>query len=172
MKTTELTRIALMTAVLCILAPISMPIPFSSVALSLAAFVIYLMAYILKPRQALFSVCLYLLLGAAGLPVFAGYLSGISRFASPNGGYLIGYLAAIGIAAWFVQNHSRVSLQIIGLLFATLSLYLIGTCWMAYTTGIALSAALWSGALLYLPFDIIKMLFAVYLGRKIQKHIK
>ena len=172
MKTTELTRIALMTAVLCILAPISMPIPFSSVALSLATFVIYLMAYILKPRQALFSVCLYLLLGAAGLPVFAGYLGGISRFASPNGGYLIGYLAAIGIAAWFVQNHSKATLQIIGLLFATLSLYLIGTFWMAYTTGIALSAALWSGALFYLPFDIIKMLFAVYLGRKIQKHIK
>ena len=86
MKTTELTRIALMTAVLCILAPISIPVPFSSVALSLAAFAIYLMAYILKPRQALFSICLYLLLGAAGLPVFAGYLGGISRFASPNGG--------------------------------------------------------------------------------------
>ena len=172
MKTTELTRIALMTAVLCILAPISMPIPFSSVAFSLATFAIYLMAYILKPRQALFSVCLYLLLGAAGLPVFAGYLGGISRFASPNGGYLIGYLTAVGIAAWFVQNQSKVTFQIVGLLFATLSLYLIGTCWMAYTTGISLSAALWSGALLYLPFDIIKMLFAVYLGRKIQKHIK
>ena len=172
MKTTELTRIALMAAVLCILAPVSIPVPVTSVALSLATFAIYLMAYILKPRQALFSVCLYLLLGAAGLPVFAGYLGGISRFASPNGGYLIGYLAAVGIGAWFVQNHSRVSLQIIGLLFATLSLYLIGTCWMAYTTGIALSAALWPGALFYLPFDIIKMLFAVYLGRKIQKHIK
>ena len=172
MKTAELTRIALMTAVLCILAPISMPIPFSSVAFSLATFAIYLMAYILKPKQALVSVGLYLLLGTAGLPVFAGYLGGISRFASPNGGYLIGYLAAVGIGAWFVQNHAKVSLQIIGLLFASLSLYLIGTCWMAYTTGIALSAALWSGALLYLPFDIIKMLFAVYLGRKIQKHIK
>lgn len=172
MKTTELTRIALMTAVLCILAPISMPIPFSSVAFSLATFAIYLMAYILKPRQALFSVCLYLLLGAAGLPVFAGYLGGISRFASPNGGYLIGYLTAVGIGAWFVQNHSKATLQLVGLLFATLSLYLIGTCWMAYTTGISLSAALWSGALLYLPFDIIKMLFAIYLGRKIQKHIK
>ncbi len=172
MKTTELTRIALMTAVLCILAPISMPVPFSSVAFSLATFAIYLMAYILKPRQALISVALYLLLGAAGLPVFAGYLGGISRFASPNGGYLIGYLAAVGIGSWFVQNHSNASLQIVGLLFATLSLYLIGTFWMAYTTGIALSAALWSGALLYLPFDIIKMLFAIYLGRKIQKHIK
>ena len=76
MKTTELTRIALMAAVLCVLAPISIPIPVSSVALSLATFAIYLMAYILKPKQALASVSLYLLLGAAGLPVFAGYLGG------------------------------------------------------------------------------------------------
>ena len=53
MKPQDLTRIALMTAILCILAPISIPLPVSSVALTLATFAIYLTAYILKPKQAL-----------------------------------------------------------------------------------------------------------------------
>ena len=52
MKTNDLTRIALMTAVLCVLAPISIPVPVSPVALTLATFALYLMAYILNPRQA------------------------------------------------------------------------------------------------------------------------
>ena len=106
MKTSDLTRIAMMTAVLCILAPIS--IPFGSSAISLSTFALYLMAYILKPKQNIAAVGIYLLLGAAGLPVFAGYLGGISRFVSPNGGYLIGYLFPSYIGAWFISsaNHT------------------------------------------------------------------
>ena len=172
MKTTELTRIALMTAVLCILAPISMPIPFSSVALSLATFAIYLMAYILKPKQALVSVGLYLLLGAAGLPVFAGYLGGISRFASPNGGYLMGYLLLAGSSSWAIHRFPNTILQLSGMLLSTLLMYGTGTLWFTFTTETPLFSALLASALVFLPADIIKMLFAAYIGRKIQHHIK
>ncbi|MBQ2880327.1 MAG: biotin transporter BioY [Anaerotignum sp.] len=170
MKANDLTRTALMAAVLCVLAPISVPV--GSAALSLATFVLYLMAYILKPRQTIAAVGIYLLLGAAGLPVFAGFLGGISRFASPVGGYLIGYLFAAGIGAWFVQKYARISLQFFGLFLATLFLYLFGTLWMAYTTDISFLTALQTGAMVFLPFDVIKILLAAYLGRNIQKHIK
>ena len=54
---------------------------------------------------------IYLLLGAVGLPVFSGYMAGISRFAAPGGGYLIGYLFLAGISSWFVQKYSAVSMQ-------------------------------------------------------------
>ena len=172
MKTTELTRIALMTAVLCILAPISMPVPFSSVALSLATLSIYLMAYILKPKQALVSVGLYLLLGAAGLPVFAGYLGGISRFASPNGGYLMGYLLLAGIGGWFVQKSDSLSLQAFGLFLGTLVMYCIGTFWLSYSAGIPFLSSVSVGMLVFLPLDILKLILAVIIGRKIQHHIK
>lgn len=69
-KTRTLTMTALMTAVICIFAPISIPIPISPVALTLGTFAMYLTAYVLPPRQALAAIGLYLLLGAAGLPVF------------------------------------------------------------------------------------------------------
>jgi len=172
MKTKDLTHIALMAAVLCVLAPISIPLPISSVALTLATFVLYLMGYILKPKQALAAVGLYLLLGAIGLPVFSGYMAGISRFAAPGGGYLIGYLFAAGIGAWFVQKYARISTQFFGLFLATLFLYLFGTLWMAYTTDISFLTALQTGAMVFLPFDILKILLAASLGRNMQQHIK
>ena len=172
MKTTTMTRIALMAAVLCILAPISIPVPISSVALTLATFFLYLMAYILKPRQALTVVGIYLLLGAVGLPVFSGYMAGISRFASPGGGYLIGYLFLAGISSWFVQKYSAVSMQVIGMFLGTLVMYTLGTLWMANTTGISFLSALPAGMLVFLPLDILKIILASYIGRKIRLYIK
>lgn len=170
MKTTDLTHTALMTAVLCILAPISIPV--GSVAFSLATFVIYLMAYILKPRQALAAVGIYLLLGAAGLPVFAGFLSGISRFAAPGGGYLIGYLFLAGIGGGFMQKYSQITFQIFGLFLGTLAMYLLGTGWLSLSTGISFFSALPMGILVFLPLDTLKILLASYLGQKIKLHIK
>ena len=170
MKTKDLTRIALMTAILCILAPISIPV--STVALTLATFALYLMAYILKPKQALAAVGLYLLLGAAGLPVFSGYMAGISRFAAPGGGYLIGYLFLVGISGWFIRKYSSIPLQIFGSLLGTAVMYAIGTFWLAFSTGISFCAALPAGALIFLPFDLLKILLVSYIGRKIQEHIK
>ncbi|MBR4935025.1 MAG: biotin transporter BioY [Anaerotignum sp.] len=172
MKTTDLTRIALMTAVLCILAPISIPVPVSSVAMSLATFAIYLMAYILKPRQSLAAIGLYLLLGAAGLPVFSGYMAGISRFAAPGGGYLMGYLFLAGISSLFIHRSAKIPVQMTGILLGTLAMYSIGTYWLAVSTGISFLDALPAGMLTFLPFDLIKIILATYIGRKIQLHIK
>ena len=172
MKTNDLTRIALMAAVLCVLAPISIPVPVSPVALTLATFALYLMAYILNPRQALAAVALYLLLGAIGLPVFSGYMAGISRFAAPGGGYLIGYLFLVGIGGWFVHRHSTLSLQLLGMFLGTLIMYLLCTFWMAYLTNISFLAAIPAGMLVFLPLDIIKIAFSAYIGRKVQKYIK
>ena len=170
MKTKDLTHIALMTAVLCILAPIS--IPLGSVSLTLATFALYLMAYILKPKQALAAVGSYLLIGAAGLPVFAGYMAGISRFTAPGGGYLIGYLFLVVVSGWFVQKHDSIFLQIVGLLLGTLVMYAIGTFWLAFSTGISFLTALPAGMFLFLPFDALKLILAVTIGRKLQTHIK
>ena len=172
MHTKDLTRTALMTAVLCILAPISIPLPVSSVALSLSTFAICLMAYILTPKQALTAVGIYLLLGAAGLPVFAGYLGGISRFASPVGGYLAGYLFLAGIGSPFVRKYTSLPMQFFGLSLGMSCLYASGILWMVHITEISFSAALHTGVLPFLPLDILKMLLAVSIGRKLKIHIK
>ena len=62
---------ALMTAVTCILAPLSIPI--GPVPISLTNFAIYLSLYLLDWKKGTISYILYLLLGLVGLPVFSGF---------------------------------------------------------------------------------------------------
>lgn len=170
MQTKDLTSVALLTALICMLAPVSIPI--NGTALSLATFAIYLTAYLLPARKALAAVGLYLLLGAVGLPVFAGYTAGISRFLSAGGGYLIGYLPLVGISSFFIQKFSSLPLQLLGMSLATLILYAIGTAWLAFVTHTPFFAALPMGALVFLPLDSIKILFACMLGRKLKPYLK
>lgn len=86
-----ISRIGVMTAVLVVCSQISIPLP-GSVPLSLQTFAIALLAWTLTPGQAFYCVLVYLLLGAAGLPVFAGFQGGFARLAGPTGGYLLGFL--------------------------------------------------------------------------------
>ena len=169
----SLTQIALMTAILCILAPISIPIPISPVALTGSTFAIYFAACVLTPAQARISVLLYLLLGAVGVPVFSGYTAGFSRFTAPGGGYLVGYLFLVTISAFFCSRyHSRPILQIGGMFLATLVTYTIGTLWMAYVTDTSFLQSLPMGALVFLPFDFCKMLAACFLGNRIRPQLE
>lgn len=171
MQTKSLTQIALMTALLCILAPISIPLPTSPVAFTLATFALYLTAYLLPPAQAIAVVGLYLLIGAAGLPVFSGYAGGISRFAAPGGGYLAGYFLLVGIGSFALRRFSEKILRIGGLFLATLLMYLLGTLWMAFVTHSPFLALL-PTSLCFLPFDGIKLWLACRIGRAVARHLK
>lgn len=172
MKTKELTKIALMTAIICVLAPISIPIPVSPVALTLCTFALYLSVYILTPKQAIAATGLYLLLGSIGVPVFSGYTAGFAKFAGPGGGYLIGYVFLVGISAYFVRKYTNFPIiQMLGTLLATFITYSIGTFWMAKITNAGFFTTLPVGAFIFLPLDAIKIVLACVVGRKIQRYL-
>ena len=82
-----LVLIALMTAVICVLAPVSLPL--GPVPVSLATFAILLTAYILGWKRGTTSILIYILLGLTGLPVFSAYGAGFSKIVGPTGGYII-----------------------------------------------------------------------------------
>lgn len=172
-KTKDLVYIALMAAIICILAPISIPIPASTVALTLGTFALYLTSYVLEPKKALAATGLYLLLGAIGLPVFSGYGSGIGRFASAGGGYLIGYLFLVAISSRCIHRFPhRPLIQIGGMFLATLVTYSIGTFWMARVIGSRFWATLPAGALVFLPLDTVKIIVSCWLGQKILPYLE
>ena len=65
-----------------------------------------------------------------------------------------------------------VLVYLLGLVLATLLLYGIGTAWLAFLTHVSFCTALPMGALVFLPLDSIKILFACMLGRKLKSHLK
>ncbi len=98
----QMAAAALMTAVLCVLGPLSIPI--GPVPISLTNFVIYITLYLLGTKLGTLSYCIYLLLGTAGLPIFSGYSGGLAKLAGPTGGYLVGFIAMAVIAGIFIQK--------------------------------------------------------------------
>ena len=79
-------------AVICVLAPISIPVPTAAASVTLATFAVYLATSALSPLQSFLSVMIYILLGCAGLPVFSNFTGGAGVIAGPTGGYIIGYI--------------------------------------------------------------------------------
>ena len=82
-KTYEMTVTALMTAVTCILAPLSIPI--GPVPISFTNLAIYLSLYLLGWKRGTISYLVYLLIGLVGVPVFSGFTGGIGKLAGPTG---------------------------------------------------------------------------------------
>ena len=90
-KTYAITVTALMTAVTCILAPLSIPI--GPVPISLTNLAIYISLYLLGWKRGTISYLIYLLIGLVGIPVFSGFTGGPAKLAGPTGGYIIGFIA-------------------------------------------------------------------------------
>lgn len=164
-STRRMVLIALITAVTCIFAPLSVPIPVSPVPVSLTNLVLLIGVYILGWKDATISLLVYLLLGAAGLPVFSGFAGGFAKLAGPTGGYLIGFIFMTVLAGFFVEHFSdKRYLVIIGMILATAVMYLFGTAWLAFQMELPFSSALSIGVIPYLPGDAGKIILAVIFG--------
>lgn len=152
----QMTATALMSAVLCVLAPLSLPI--GIVHLSLANLVICFAVWLLGARLATLSVGLYLALGAAGLPVFTGYGGGFAKLAGPTSGYLVGYLFMAAIGGWFIEkSKGQPVLSGLGLALGIAASYLCGTVWFMLQMSCSLHTALTICVYPFIPFDLLKI---------------
>ncbi|MEZ4721022.1 MAG: biotin transporter BioY [Flavobacteriales bacterium] len=136
-QSARLINISWQVAISCILMWLSGQNPFElpgmSVPITLQSMFAILLPLILNARSASGGVLLFLILGATGLPVFAGASGGIFYFYSNSGGYLIGFYAIALLTARF-KNWTSEQPFLRGLLvFALMHLVLtiIGLAWIA-----------------------------------------
>ena len=169
----RLVLIAMMTAITCILAPLSIPIPVSPVPISLTNLVLLISVYILGWKDASISFIIYLLLGLAGLPVFSGFSGGLGKIAGPTGGYLAGFIFMTVIAGLAVDIFSGKRLPaVIGMALGTAVAYAFGTAWLAIQMDLTFISALSIGVLPYLAGDTLKIILAVIAGPMLQKRLR
>ena len=98
-----LTLAALFAAVLAAASWIALPLPFTPIPVNLGTLAVTLAGALLGCRYGTFSVLVYILLGAAGVPVFAGFTGGLGHIAGPTGGYIIGYLTSAFVCGAIVD---------------------------------------------------------------------
>ncbi len=170
--TLEITSTALMTAIICILAPVAIQIPVSPVPITLATFAIYFMTYILGMKMSVIAVIVYLLLGAVGLPVFGGYSGGVSRLFAAAGGYMWGYIPMAAVEGYFVDRlPDKRAVQILGMILATLACYLPGTIWLSAQLNVSFVAGLGTGVLPYIPGDTVKIIVTMLVAPEVKKRL-
>ena len=182
-NTRQLTLCAVMAAVICVIAPISVPI--GPISVTGGTLTIYLTAYLLGPFRGLAATVVYLLAGFAGLPVFSNYMGGAGRLLGPTGGYLVGYLPMMllaGFAAECAFQHfggqekrERVlmlALQFLSMALVTAVLYAFGTAWYCVQAGVGLRKALAACVFPFIPFDLVKMVLALLAGVPVRRRLE
>ena len=162
----------LFAALIAIMGIISIPLPISPVPITGQSLAIMLAGSILTVRQAGFSVLTFLLIGAVGVPVFAGLTGGVGIIVGPRGGYLIGFLVgAIVIALLKGKSNNITRLALANIAGGIIVVYVFGALWLSFVTGMGLQKAIMVGVLPYIPGDLFKVFLATIIGVAINKRL-
>ena len=153
-RTIDLAYIAVGAALIGICSWISIPL---TVPFTLQTFAVFFILAALGGKRGTFSILVYILLGAIGVPVFAGFSSGIGVLLGNTGGYILGCLPV----------------QIIALVLGLALCYAFGTAWfmVVYTKAngaVGLGTVLsWCVFPFILP-DLVKLALALTIARRVQ----
>lgn len=173
-STKNLTTIALITALICIVSPFSIPI--GPIPVSLSSFIIMLAFAVFKLKKSLIAVCLYILIGAVGVPVFSGFGAGVGKIAGPSGGFILGYILmilAMGLVTFLTKKITGKRYPLlISLIFGTIVLYISGSVWMSITSGLAYKEVLPLAVLPFILPDAAKIAAVYLISPRISKVVR
>lgn len=170
----KLTISALFTALIAVLAQVAIPLPFSPVPLTGQVLAVLLTAALLGSRAGLLAIAAYLLLGAAGAPVFSLARGGFYMLTGPTGGYLWGFIPAVYCAGFMIEKKRDPSFYRYGvaMLTAIIFIYLFGSVQLGLIMRYSFWQTMVAGVLPFLPLDLLKAFLAVFLAREIKKSLR
>jgi len=180
MKNSKLTQtifIGLFAALIAVCSQIQIP---GAVPFTLQTFAVFLAGGLLGGKRGTISVFVYILLGAVGLPVFAGFKGGIGALIGTTGGYIIGFIFSMLVFVVFELLLKEKAKKIIPLgiamVIGLIICYAFGTAWfmIVYTNTkepIGLITALsWCVFPFIIP-DIVKIALALTLTSRLKRFI-
>ncbi len=175
LRTVDMAYIALFAVLMAVCAWISIPM---TVPFTLQTFAVFAALATLGGRRGTYAVLVYLLLGAVGLPVFAGFQGGPGVLLGTTGGYILGFLGSALVfwlaTAWLGDSLPAV-LTACGM--GLVVCYTFGTAWFlvvyARTSGpIGLLTALGWCVFPFLVPDLIKLGLAVLVSQRVKRFLK
>lgn len=173
--TKEMVLTAMLTAVMAVCSWISVP---AEIPFTLQTFAVFCAIGLLGGRNGLFSILVYILLGAIGIPVFAGPSGGIGIILGNTGGYIVGFvfIALICLLTEKLFGNGLI-VRIISMLVGLAVLYAFGTAWFMFlytknTGDVSLIQVMkWCVTPFVIP-DLLKLALAIVLTDRIKKYAK
>lgn len=167
-KITGTVLTAVFAAVICVLSPLTLPV--FALPLTLAVFAICCVGAVIEEKAAL-STLLYIIIGGAGVPVFAAFTGGLGVLAGPTGGYIIGYIPLALITGYAAKKHKNFWVLFAFSLCGLVPVYLIGGIWYGISAGVGIWEVLTAGVFPFIIPDILKVAAGVFCGCRIKKAI-
>lgn len=169
-KTYDLVYIALFAVLIAICAWISVP---TTVPFTLQTFGVFLTVGLLGGKRGSMAVLVYILLGAAGIPVFSGFTGGVGRLLGNTGGYIVGFLAS-ALVMWALEKvmGRKTWALAVQMVLGLIACYAIGTVWfMVIYSGTSGTVGLmtvlgWCVIPFVIP-DLIKIALALILTKRL-----
>jgi biotin transport system substrate-specific component len=171
-KTRDLAYIALfaaITAVLGLVPAIAVgPVPITAQTLG-----VMLAGAILGARRAFLALLLFLVLVAIGLPVLPGGGGGLAAFTTPSAGYLcawpVGAFVVGLLTERFWRRYDLARGLVANVVGGIVVIYAIGVPVLKLVTGLPWSTALWSGAAVFIPGDLVKAVIAAVIAVQVRR---
>lgn len=147
---------------------VRIPVPGSPVPITLQTFFVVLSGAVLGKRLGSISQAGYIFLGAAGLPIFQGYASGIGHIFQATGGYLIGFIAASFLTGKILEKGNAGTFRITSAFLAgNIALYTCGILYLMFIYRISIINAAAIGVLPFITVESVKILAATFVYRAI-----
>jgi biotin transport system substrate-specific component len=161
-------RIAAANLLMVLCAQVAIPLPWTPVPVTGQTFGVMLVAVLLGPHRAAIALGLYLLEGAAGLPVLQPFgAPGALRLLGPTAGYLLAFPLAAFLIGRLMQAGSAASngwsvLRMTSALVAGNALILAsGWVWLSFVARTELAQAAVSGLLTFVPVEAAKIALVI-----------
>jgi biotin transport system substrate-specific component len=156
-------------------AQVRIPLPFTPVPITLQTFFVHLAGATLGPALGPLSQAVYLMVGAAGLPVFAGGGSGLAYLLQgATSGYLIGFVMAPALVGWLIRRREDPGILWIlaSLAAGSLVIYACGVSWLAWSLHLSPGSAIAKGMVPFLAGDVVKTCAAAGLFRSYRRRAR
>lgn len=167
----EIIICSLFSSITALLSQISIPIPFTTVPLTMQVFAVAISGVLLGSRKGFISQLIYLLMGSIGLPVFANMGGGLSIVLGPTGGFILGFPIMSLIIGYF-SKQNKVIYVLIGMIIGLIIDYLIGTILFTFITKSTFMQGLIMCVAPFILFDFIKIGLATTIGTTLSKRLK
>lgn len=161
---------SVLTAIMCIICPLSInigPIPFS-----LSTLIIMIISICFEPKISVVCCLLYIGLGCIGLPIFSNFRGGIEHILSYSGGFIICYpIFSLSISKLYKNNYT-ILLKYLILLFSNLIIYLFGSIYFCILSKNSFWYALSVCVIPFIITDNIKIIVSIIISDKLFKILK
>lgn len=164
---------AICVALMAVCSWINIPV---AIPFTMQTFAVFLTVALLGTGRALAAIGAYILLGASGVPVFAGFSSGVGAILGPTGGFLLGFLPAAAVSGVIMKPGGRLR-RTLGMYAGLITCYAVGTVWFmaAYARasgGVGLGAALGMCVLPFVLPDLAKITLAAIVTERLNRAVR